>query len=335
MSCDFNKNYYSILEVDKKSSIDDIKKSYKKLALKHHPDKGGNDKAFSAISEAYDILSDDNKKLLYDKTSPYGSMFIPNNGGFGGRPFGTTIEYILNIFGRPFTDGDHFNAKNTYHEFKENLDINVNLIVTTRDVYKGIPIKIEYKRYVHCSDCDGTGFNTNGESFMCDTCYGIGRDLLGLPCKYCRGTGKIFAGTCKSCKGEKIIVKDASFNLNNIINIRKNSTEVLKDYGHQSKYFREKKGVLNLNIVYEHLPKYELNDEQLIYHLNLHYEDAINGVEYEYIHLDNSKMIIKIPARTKDKDLIRIRDKGLFNNINKRGDLLFKINIVIDYKRVK
>jgi len=144
-----------------------------------------------------------------------------------------------------------------------------------------------------------------------------------------------FSGTCKNCKGEKIVLKETEFNLNNIHRIRKSSEEFLKGYGHQSKYYRQKKGVLKLNMIYQQPTNYKIENNKLTYYLDLHYEDAINGIKYEYENLDNTKLIVSIPKQTKDGDTIRLKGKGLLLNIKDRDDLYFKINIIIDYDRLK
>jgi len=333
---DPNKNYYNVLGLDKNVTKEQLKKSYKKLAIIHHPDKGGDENKFKAISEAYSILSDDTKKLQYDTMSPHGKTYNPHKGfgGFGGGfHFGTNIEDIFNAFGG---NAQGFGSTHQYQEFRENLDININAIISLRDVYKGNPLKVEYKRYKHCKDCDGTGFDRTSESDICEMCEGRGHNFLGGKCKYCQGTGKIHTGTCKSCNGEKVVISDETFNLNNIHMIRRSGTELLRGYGHQSKYFREKSGTVNLSIIYEHIPNYEITkDDKLIYNLDLHYDDAINGTKYRYEHLDGKTFYVSIPKKTKDKDLVKIKEKGLLRDIDNRNDLYFKINVIIDYEKIQ
>lgn len=329
-----DKNYYQILGLTKNASPEEIKKNYRELSKKYHPDinKNGEIK-FKEISEAYSVIGDDNKKRSYDTQSQYGKSYNPNpfsafSGGQGG------FDDIFNTFfgGSPFS-GNPFG--NTYREFHENLDINVNVVITLKNVYEGKPIKVSYKRYQHCEDCGGTGFDRKGTSYECDICSGRGKDRFGRPCEYCQGLGKIYSGTCSTCKGEKIVIKDTEFNLNNIHKIRKSSSEYLKGYGHQSKYFRQKKGDLKLNIIYQHVMGYTIENDKLIYNLDIHYEDAINGMKYNYQNLDDSKIKVSIPKKTSDGDKVRLKGKGLYINHKDRGDLLFRINVVIDYDRLQ
>ena len=339
-----NKDYYSILGLNKNSNIDEIKKTYRKLALLYHPDKNKGDKRkeekFKQISEAYSVLGDQTSKKQYDTQSPYGNSYNPNPfahvGGvddifqafFGGNPFAQANN--------PFASFFH-SGKNKYHEFRENLDITVNLIVTLNDVYKGKPIKVSYKRFVHCDVCKGTGFDPKSESYECEMCNGKGKDNLGRRCKYCQGLGRIFLLPCSACNdGEKVVLKDSEFNITNVENIRASEDKYLRGFGHQSKYFREKKGDLKLKVIYQDTINHKIIDNKLYYYLDLHYEDAIKGTKYEYKALDNSKIKVTIPEKTKDGDIIRLKGKGLFiNHKGDRDDLYFKINIIIDYERIQ
>lgn len=335
-----NKNYYSILGLDKNATDEQIKKAYKKLAIKYHPDKNGGDKAseekFKEISEAYSTLGDPEKKKQYDVSSPHGKNYSTNpfaSFGFGFNPINDIWNDLFNNVGNPFADP--FGRSNHYREFHENLDISINVIVSLRDVYKGDPIKVSYDRYVNCEDCEGTGFDRNSDSYACDMCNGTGKSKMYVPCEYCLGHGKIYTGTCKTCNGEKIKVKKTEFNLNNIKSIRKSGVEYLKNYGHQSKYYRNKVGVLSLNIIYEHINQYDIIGDTLQYNVNLHYQDAIDGCELIYETLDGRKLKINIPPKTNDKDVVRLKNQGLLLNVKERGDLLIKINIIIDYERIK
>jgi len=331
---------YKILEVDKKSTNVEIKNNYRKLSKKYHPDKNKNGgEKFKKISMAYSILSSEDKKQKYDAQSPYGKDYNSNPfSAFGGGMGGFDDIFQSFFGGRPTSNPfvEFFGRKNEYREFHENLDISVNVVITLKNVFEGKPIKVSYKRYQHCDVCKGTGFDPNSESYECDICQGTGKDRFGRKCEYCQGLGKIFSLPCGACNdGEKVVLKDTEFNLNNIHKIRESTTEYLRGYGHQSRYFREKKGDLKLNIIYQHSLGYTIENEKLIYHLDLHYEDAINGIKYEYEHLDGSKMKVSIPKKTSDGDMVRLKGKGLLQNIKNRGDLYFKINIIVDYDRLQ
>lgn len=326
----YNKDYYEILGVDKNATSEQIKKAYRQLAKKYHPDASQNidDSKFKEINESFGVLGDESEKLKYDVQSPHGKEYNPYNGGF----------FRMNMGDNPFTSfgfggfEDFFgNIFNRREEFPENLDINVNIDVSLKDVYKNSNIPVNFKRNIICPHCDFTGFDQDSESVECDVCDGKGNDGF-QKCKYCNGRGKINIGTCKICNGEKVIVKDEEFAFTNSYSIDDSFTKYLKGLGHQSKHYKNKVGTLIINVKYKHDDRYIRQGNNLIYILNLHYKKAIDGYEFEYEHLDDKKYSLKIPKRTKDGDLLRILGKGLLMNDQKRGDLLVKINIIIDYK---
>jgi len=330
---EYNNNYYNILGLTNQADISDIKKKYRKLAIELHPDKNNGDSVkeekFKKISEAYSTLSDSSKKQQYDLNSPHGRNY--QGGGIGGM-FGDGMN-INDIFNNIFNGGSPFGQKHTYQEFHETLDIQMTVVISLRDVYSAKPIDIKYDRNIHCTKCNGTGFDVDSHSDDCDMCEGSGVDKFGIKCEYCQGSGKVYLDTCKSCYGEKTEKQTNEFKLQNIQHIRKSSTQYLRGYGHQSKYFRDKLGTLILNVIYKKVKNYEIIDNQLYYNLNLHYEDAVNGNKIKYNHLDNKDYNINIPKGTNDKDIIKMKNMGLLLG-NNRSDLLININIIIDYDRV-
>jgi DnaJ-class molecular chaperone len=284
---DLNKDYYAILGLPKNANEQEIKKTYKTLAKKHHPDKGGDQEKFKIISEAHSVLSSDDK-VKYDTQSPHGNNYSPYNNGW-------------NIF-------SSWGNTNRNYEQKENLNININVIITLSDVYKGEPINVKYKRNISCKTCNGTGF---------------------------KGKEK-----CDKCNGEGVIINDENFDINNIQNYRHSFTEVLHGYGHVSRRNKSFFGSCILNINFQNMNGYSTNERgELIYNLDIHYSDAISGFKYKYNCLDGTEMIVNIPEKTKDKDMLRLKGKGLLlspplYSLNTRSDLYFKINIIIDYKRM-
>jgi molecular chaperone DnaJ len=333
-----NKDYYNILGVNKNASEDEIKKMFKKLALKYHPDKNNGDKSFEEkfkeINEAYSILNDKIKKSKYDSTSKFGNNYSP----YSNNNYGFNFDDIFNGFkdGFNFDNYDYFGSSfKNYSGYKENLDIKLNLNVSLKDIYNNNTIKLVYNKYISCPDCNGTGFDNKSESYTCDVCNGKGI-YNRKKCPYCDGKGKIFSAKCKRCNGEKVILNKMEINLNNTYKIKLgNSEDILRGYGNQSKYFKDKKGNLILNIKYVNIDKYELlNDKFLLHNYDIHYQDAIDGSEIEYELLDDTKIKIKIPTKSKDKDIIRVKDKGLLISQNQRTELYIKLNIFVDYNRL-
>jgi molecular chaperone DnaJ len=339
---ELNKNYYQILGIDKNVDDNEIKKVFRKKANETHPDKhGGDDSEFKIINEAYQILGNKEKRSKYDMQSPHGKDYNPSRGGFNSffgsqDPFGG-FSFSFGGGNDPFDPFEMFFRRN--QEFQENLNINITKNITLEDVYNNKEINIKYTRKVTCNICNGNGFDPESDSHECDVCDGSGKNWdspIGYSkCKYCQGTGRIHIGTCKKCNGEKVIDKEEEFNINNVYRIENNDTKYLKGYGHQSKHYNNKRGDLILNLIYINNDKYLRKREGLYYKLNLHFEDAINGVDLKYNHLDGKEYIIKIPPKTKDGDKLKMSKKGLLIGNNIRQDLYILINIIIDYTRLK
>jgi len=342
---DYNKNYYQELGLDKNASDEEIKKNYRKLAQKYHPDKNGGDKEcevkFQKINEANTILSDVKSRQEYDQRSPHGKSYSPGfGGGFPGFEFhfnqggGDINDIFSQMFGgdSPFGGFNPFNQ--TQDQFRESLDINASASINLKQIYLNDTLNIKYKRRLHCDACNGTGFDKESHSDMCEICNGSGINK-GKTCEYCRGDGKIYTGTCKKCKGEKVILTDSEVNLGNISQLRTNIQNIHRGYGHQSKYYREKVGGLILNINIDRNDGYQIiNNYQLKKVLDIHFQDAIDGIELMYKHIDDTEIKIKLPSKTKNDDVLRIKEKGLLRPDNTRDDLYLKINIIVDYSRI-
>lgn len=332
---DYNKNYYDTLGVNKNASDDEIKKAYRRLSKIHHPDinETGSDDKFKEINSAYSVLSDSNLKQEYDTHSPHGNSYTPFSNSFGGFRFGG--------FGGNFQFDDLFNSFfggfNPFQneEFRENLDININTKINLKQIYLNEILKIKYNKFIRCDKCNGTGFDTESKSDICDVCDGTGKHN-GKICEYCLGTGKIYSGKCDKCNGEKVVLFEADINIENISQLRNHNKGVYNGYGHQSKYYRDKVGKLILNI------KIDRNDDYIIENMydlsktiDIHFQDAIDGNEIYYNHIDDTNIKIKLPEKTKNGDIIKLKDHGLLKNDKIRGDLYLKINIIINYERVK
>jgi DnaJ-class molecular chaperone len=238
------KNYYAILGVSNNSTNIEIKKSYYKLSFKHHPDKGGSEEIFSELTEAYDILMDDNLRQEYDKKSRFGKDYDELQ-----ELFNINIEY------------DFKKENQKYEEFKKNAVLNV-VEKVDKNTFNGI---IEYRRWVMCKSCNGSGKDLKSKFVIkdefgnikgifdsddgCDFCEGSGKDYLGNKCAFCFGQGKIGINNCQKCEGEKRILGKQKLNK---IKLDLTSDEtIIKHMGHFSKNEPGKVGDL---ILIHHLP---------------------------------------------------------------------------------
>lgn len=343
---DYNKNYYEELGIDKNASDEEIKKTYRKLAHKYHPDKNGGDKEseskFQKINEAQSVLSDQKSRQEYDQRSPHGKSYSPFTSFGGGNGFefhfgnGGPADIFSQFFGGNSPFGGGFNPFGGFQreEFRENLDVNVSANIDLKQIYLDENLTIKFKRFVHCEYCNGTGFDKNSHSDSCEVCNGTGKNN-GTTCEYCKGDGKIYTGQCNHCKGEKVELKDTEVTMQNLSHLRTSIKNAHRGYGHQSKYYREKIGNLILNINVDRNDEYQIvNNYELSKTIDIHYQDAIDGSEILYSHVDGTNIKIKLPIKTKNSDIIKIKEKGLLKNNNKRADLYLKINIIIDYERI-
>lgn len=314
-------DYYKILELDRNASSDDIKKAYRRLANKHHPDKGGNEEEFKKISEAYETLSDSNKKAQYDRPqqsfSGFGDMF---GGGFGGFD----LNDLFANFG-----GYSGGQQNRQQAPPLTITINIDLV----DSLRGNSKKIRYNRDIKCVPCNGVG---GTDVIHCATCNGQGRvnrvqqTNFGnlshvVPCNVCSGEGKIVKNKCSTCNGSG----------------KKNTTEELdinipKGISDDLAFEIEGKGSYIKNVGYGNLRvgiKTNMNGfirdgENLIKTINLNIIDAILGCDISFASVD-SKLNIKIPTGTNNNDIITVKQGGLpnVNNNSRIGDLLLKVSI--------
>ena len=174
------RDYYEVLGVSKTATAEEVKKSYRKLAMKYHPDRNpGNKEAeenFKEAAEAYEVLSDDNKRRQYDQVGHAGYQQM---GGMGGYPGGMNMEDIFDSFGDIFGDmfggGKHRARKATGPEPKRGHDLAKEITITLKDAFLGIKKEVNYYRFVTCDTCKGTGAQKGSQPEMCSTCQGAGQ----------------------------------------------------------------------------------------------------------------------------------------------------------------
>lgn len=205
-----SKNYYQILGVEKDATQDEIKKAYRKLALKYHPDKGGDEDKFKEISEAYGILSDDEKRQKYDR---YGSA------DFDGSGF--NMEDIFSNFGDIFSGFNPF-GRSSAQRMRKGRDLRITVSVTLEEILKGSQKKLKYKKNKKCGGCDGSG---GSDKNNCVSCNGTGvkvsvtRTPFGsmqrsTTCDSCNGSGKIIKNKCGVCHGKGVELSDEIVDVN-------------------------------------------------------------------------------------------------------------------------
>lgn len=337
------KDYYKILDLSKNASQDEIKRRFRELAHKHHPDKNGGDaEKFKEINEAYQVLGNAERKKQYDQ---YGTTFDNFQGFGGGNPFGgfgnfggqrvnINMEDLGDIFGDFFGMGGARTATKTRTRGR---DIEMNLNISFKEAIQGAEKEIEIYKSAKCDVCSGSGAEPGAKINTCRECEGKGRvrrvqnTILGsiatsVSCSRCRGEGTIVERECKQCSGTG--VRKKSVNLNVGVPVGINDGEILRVSGAGEAGERgASSGDLYLHIFVKHDIRFKRQGDNLITRASLGFKTAVLGGHIEVETLDGA-MRIKIPAGTQSGQIFRLRGKG----VKDRGDLLVEVYITVPKK---
>ena len=336
------RDYYEILGVSKDATKDEMKKAYRKMALKNHPDKNpGNKEAeerFKEAAEAYEVLSNDEKRARYDRFGHAG-MGSSGNGYTGGG--GMTMEDIFSSFGDIFGDSfggfGGFGGGRQSRRVTKGSNLRVKVKLNLQEIATGAEKKIKVTKYITCKTCHGSGAADSSSFSNCTTCHGSGHvirvtnTLLGQmqtssTCPSCGGEGKIITKKCTSCYGEGIVQGEEVIKINIPAGVGKGMQMTVSGKGNAPR-----RGGVNgdLLVVIEEEDHPELIREgnDLIYNLFISIPDAITGIQVEVPTIDNN-VKIKIEPGTQSGKILRLRGKGLPEvNGYGRGDLLVNVNV--------
>jgi molecular chaperone DnaJ len=340
------KDYYQILDIPRNATKEDIKKAYRRLAHKFHPDKaGGNEEKFKEINEAYHVLIDDAKRAEYDR---YGRVFsgtagTSGSGGFdfGGFDFGDfgdfsaeggrTFDWDLgDIFGNVFGFETRRRAR-----VKRGRDISIDLEISFEESVFGAERKIVLTKPGICEKCHGKGAEEGVGFKTCPACQGSGRihetkrSFFGTitsqsECGNCYGRGKVPEKKCPVCKGEGVMIKNEEVNIKIPAGIE--DMQMIKLAGQGEAISHGIAGDLYVKVHVRPHPVFQRSGNNLLMNLNIRLSDALLGAEKEIKTLDGV-IRLKIPAGIDSGEILRIRDKGIPNERGERGSLLIKIII--------
>jgi len=342
-----SKDYYKILGVDKSASKEDIKKAFRKLAHEHHPDKGGNAEKFKEASEAYSVLSDDQKRSQYDTYGSAGPSGFGGGqqyqgqsgfGGFEGFDFsgfqnGQNVDFDLgDIF------GDFFGGRSSGRKaHKKGRDISIDLELSFSESIFGVEKTIRLTKNSKCKVCNGTGAEVGTGMQTCTNCGGAGkiretkRSFFGpivteKICEVCDGSGEIPKHKCSTCHGSGIVKKEESFTVNIPADIDDGESVRLTGAGESLKGGNPGDLYIKIRVKKDNL--FKKDGKNLITELNIKLTDAVLGAKYSLKTLDGD-IELKIPEGAEFGQILRIRGKGIPISHDKRGDLLVKLNIKI------
>ncbi len=339
------RDYYEVLGISKGASKDEIKKAYRKQALKYHPDKNPGDKEaeekFKEAAEAYEVLSNDEKKARYDQ---FGHAGMGNNMGGGGFGRDMTMEDIFSSFGDIFGDafGGAFGSRRgsgRSRSVNRGTNLRLKVKLTLEEFAHGAEKKVRVNKYVTCNSCHGSGAATDSDVTTCTACKGTGQTtrvmntILGqmqttAPCNVCGGDGKVITKKCHKCYGEGITQAEEVIPLSIPPGLAPGMQLSVTGKGNAAR-----RGGVNgdLIVVIDEEPHDELLREgnDLIYNLFISIPDAILGANVEVPTIDG-KVRIKIDPGTQGGKILRLRGKGLPDvNGYGKGDLLVNVNVWI------
>lgn len=321
------RDYYEVLGVDKSASDDEIKKAYRKIAIKYHPDRNpGNKEAeekFKEAAEAYDVLRDPQKRQQYDQFG-----FDGPQGGFGGGFNGgnMNMDDIFSMFGDIF--GGHTGGFGGFGGFGGNAttqqyqgsDLRIKVKLTLQEIATGVTKKFKVHKDITCPDCQGTGCANGEKPETCPTCHGSGytiksvRSMFGMmqtqaPCPTCHGEGTVIKNKCKACGGDGIVKGDEVVEINIPAGVEDGMCVSVRGKGNAGKH-NGISGDIQVIIVEEKNDTFERAGQDLYYNLVLDFATATLGGEVEIPTID-SKMTVKIEPGTQPGKQIRLRGKGL------------------------
>ncbi len=345
------RDYYEVLGVERSATEEEIKKAYRKKAIQYHPDKNPGDKEaeekFKEAAEAYDVLSNPDKRARYDR---YGHAGVSGSAA-GGNAGGFSMEDIFSQFGDIFGDafGGAFSGfgfgggrSGSARRVSRGSDIRIRVKLPLKDIVHGVEKTVKINKMVQCPDCHGRGAASEADIKTCPDCNGSGmvsriqRTILGSmqttsPCPRCGGEGKIVSNPCKRCNGSGLVKKAEEITFKIPAGVADGMQLTVQGKGNAAKA-----GGVNGNLLVvieeEKDPILERDGNDLIYSLFISVADAINGCEAEIPSVDG-KLKIKIEPGTQPGKTLRLRGKGVPDvNGYGTGDLLVAVQVWIPKK---
>ena len=325
------RDYYETLEVSKDAGEREIKKAYKRLAMKYHPDRTKGDKSkeetFKEIKEAYEILSDDQKRAAYDQ---YGHAAF-EQGGHGGGGFGGGQDFgdaFGDIFGDIFGGGRRGGGGQSRQ--RRGSDLRYNLEMSLEDAVKGKSVEIKVPTYVSCEPCDGSGAKKGTSAKTCSTCHGHGQVQMrqGLfavqqTCPTCSGKGKVISDPCTACRGQGRVEKTKTLNAKVPAGVDTGDRIRLSGEGEAGEHGAPA-GDLYVQVHVKDHHIFVREENNLFCEVPISFTTAALGGEIEVPTL-GGKVKLKIPKETQTGKMFRLRGKGVKSvRSHATGDLMCK-----------
>lgn len=344
------KDYYEVLGVSKDASEAEIKKAYRKKALKFHPDRNKEDPnaeaKFKEAAEAYDVLKDPDKRARYDQFGHSGL----HSGGFQEPNFNdVSFEDIFSrfgdIFGAEFFGGDMFGgggrarSRSRRNVGRPGSDMKLRIKLTLEEIAFGTEKKLKVKKQVKCDECGGTGAESESDFETCGTCNGMGevrqvsRTMFGQfvnvqPCPQCNGEGRIIKNKCSNCHGQGRVKGEETVKIKVPAGVKTGNYITMRGQGNAGIRGGEA-GDLIILIEEEEHEHFERDGNDIYYDMVLSVPDAILGTEVEVPTL-KGKATIRIEEGTQPGKLLRLKERGIQSlNGSGTGDQYIRVNVYI------
>jgi molecular chaperone DnaJ len=333
------RDYYEVLGVEKGATIEEIKKSYRKLAIKFHPDKNPGDKvaeeSFKELGEAYEVLCDDQKRGLYDQ---YGHAAFDRRagGGFGRGGFHDPFEVFREVFGGASIFEDLFGGgRRDPTQPERGDDLRYDMEITFEEAAHGCEKEITVTKPERCDVCHGSGAEAGSQQRTCPTCGGRGQVIssrgifsIAQTCPHCQGAGRVIDKPCKTCKGAGRRERTSKIKLRIPAGVDTGSR--LRSAGNGEAGFRG--GPSGDLYVVLHVKAHEIfqrDGDDLLCEVPVGFVQAALGAEIEVPTLDG-KAPLKVPAGTQPGTMFRLKGKGVKNIQGYgHGDLHVRINVEV------
>ncbi len=322
------RDYYEVLCVEKTASEVEIKKAYRRLAMKHHPDRNPGDSQaeakFKEAKEAYEVLSDAQKRAAYDQ---FGHAGVDQGAGMGGGPGGNFSDIFGDVFGDIFGGGGGRRGERVYR----GSDLQYNLELSLEEAVQGKTVKIRVPTYVKCNKCNGTGAKKGSSPETCSTCQGMGQVRmqqgffsLQQTCPSCHGSGKVIKDPCDACHGEGRIQDYKTLSVKVPAGVDTGDRIRLSNEGEAG----QNGGPPGDLYVHVHVKPHDIftrEGSDLYCEVPINIATAALGGTLDVPTLDG-RISLKVPSETQSGKLFRLRNKGVRSvRGGLQGDLLCRV----------